>query len=118
MRVPIFVDDPRQREALSKILESKGYRVVTAANDCQPLELDAEPSPAIILLDLGTAAMGGWRVIEKLKREVTVRDTPIIAISGETDLPKNVIALSNPFQIEHLLTLIDWILHERSLRRE
>lgn len=109
MHVPIIVDDPALREVLVRTLESNGYRVLTAGSEQDARSLPESTARTIILFEAGGgASQTVAQMIEALRQDVADRDTPILVVSQETGLPRNVIALVTPLRTDHLLTLIDW----------
>jgi CheY-like chemotaxis protein len=108
--VLIVQDDPHERQSLAEVLESSGYRVATAANGWQALELAAARPPDLILLDLSMPAMSGSKVIDVLNADDVLRQIPILVLSGEVDVPQNVVAISKPFRMEQVLGLMECLL--------
>ena len=66
----LFVEDEdRVREAGQRVLESLGYRVLTASNGQEGLEVfRATDNVALVLTDMVMPVMGGRDLIQELKR--------------------------------------------------
>ncbi len=80
----LVVDDcSDQRAALSKILESRGLQVITAASGLEAVRAAFNYRPDVILLDLMMPDMDGFTATERL-RELT--DTPIVVVSARTHI--------------------------------
>jgi PAS domain S-box-containing protein len=87
---PILVvdDDPNSRELLQRTLESEGFPVVTAATGEEGLELARKLKPSLMTLDVLMPAMDGWSVLQEVKADPELKDTPVmmISIAGDKDL--------------------------------
>ncbi|MCL2637684.1 MAG: diguanylate cyclase [Oscillospiraceae bacterium] len=80
----LIVDDQETSiTALANIL-SRDYKIYSADNGQQALELAEELSPDIILLDILMPDMSGFDVIEKLKASALTKNIPVIFITGLT----------------------------------
>ncbi len=79
-KILIVDDDPDILEAMTMVLESKGYQVVTAADGVEGLaDLKAE-KPDLMILDLLMPKMDGFAVCKELQdpRWAKYRDIPIL----------------------------------------
>jgi len=87
---PILIvdDDPHSRDLLRKTLESEGFPVVTAADGEEGLRLARQLRPSLITLDVLMPSMDGWSVLQEVKSDPDLADTPVmmISIAGEKDL--------------------------------
>lgn len=74
----VIDDDPDIRFFCTNLLEAEGYRVITADNEADGLELVAKKSPALIILDIMMERINsGYAVAEKIGKE-----TPILMFSS------------------------------------
>ena len=74
----VIDDDPDIRFFCTNLLEAEGYRVVTADNEADGLELAAKESPALVILDIMMERINsGYAVAEKIGKE-----TPILMFSS------------------------------------
>jgi len=86
MREKILVvdDDPDILDALSMILESKGYQVITAQDGIEALaKLEAE-KPLLMILDLLMPKMDGFAVYKELQdpKWSKHKDMPILILTS------------------------------------
>ncbi len=79
--VLVIDDDAAARELMQRHLTRAGYRVETAGNGYQGLELARRLRPAAITLDLMMPGMDGWSVLNTLKADPSLRDVPVIIVS-------------------------------------
>lgn len=89
--VLVVEDDADTRETLSAILKRKGYRVATSTDGADALAyLHTSPAPALILLDLVMPVMDGWAFLDERTRNSSLRNIPVIVISGESGVQERV----------------------------
>lgn len=110
----VFVvdDDISMREALSSLIRSAGFNVLTFASSKEFLTRGQTDVPACLVLDVRLPGMGGL----ELQRELTAANNPIpiIFITAHGDIPMSVRAmkagaiefLPKPFREEDLLDAV------------
>jgi CheY-like chemotaxis protein len=105
----LVVDDDEDMLALIRwMLESKGYRVDTATNGSEALDVVAAHLPDLILLDLKMPVMDGPAFAAQL-RELHEAAPPIVVITAADDARKRAMAihaagwLAKPFEPSDLL---------------
>jgi len=111
--VLLVEDDEAIRESLSELLESEGYRVVTARNGqvaLEWLESSSEP-PGVVLLDLMMPVMSGLELLDAMRglSDANRRDVPVIVLTASRDRSEaqGVIAnLRKPIDVDELLDTI------------
>jgi len=90
-KVLMIDDDPEFVEAISNLLDAKGYDVHTASNGKEGVEKAKAQNPDIILLDvMMTTKNEGFNVARELHDDQTLKDIPIIVMTGirrEMNLP-------------------------------
>lgn len=70
---------------LKKVLTSEGYRVITAKNGRESLELLDNEKVDVALLDIMMPEMTGLELLEKMKEQDVTKDIPVIMVSAKTD---------------------------------
>jgi two-component system cell cycle response regulator DivK len=78
----VVEDNELSRDALSRRLERRGYRVVPAVDGVEAVELARSACPDLILMDLGLPRLDGWAATRCLKTEAATRGIPIIVLSA------------------------------------
>ena len=73
-------DEPAIRRSFKDFLEDSDFVVIEAENGAVGIDLVAEKTPDLILLDLSMPEMDGFEVLNHLKK--TTPHTPIIVVSG------------------------------------
>ena len=105
----IVEDDLSIQDTLQMILEWEGYRVVTAENGQEALEVLKSELPCLILLDLSMPIMNGFEFLEAQRSEDRIAAIPVLITSAEAELAKfEKVAgiLNKPIHIEDLLTFV------------
>ena len=79
----VVEDDHDIAESLSDVLQSVGYRVVTAANGLEGLDSLREIGPpCLILLDLMMPVMSGGEFLSVLRRHEKFSTVPVVVVSA------------------------------------
>lgn len=79
----LIVDDEADvRTFLSAVCKKRGYRVVTAENGIEGLELARAERPALVVLDLVMPKQSGAEFYAALTKTGELGTTPIIVVSG------------------------------------
>ena len=90
-RVLIIDDDPESVEAVTNVLDAKGYDVDSAPNGKIGVAKAKEQKPNIILLDvMMTTKSEGFDVAREMHKDEKLKNVPIIIITGvrkEMNLP-------------------------------
>ena len=90
-KVLMIDDDPEFVEAISNLLDAKGYDVQSASNGKDGVAKAKAENPDIILLDvMMTTKNEGFNVARELHDDQKLRDTPIVLMTGirrEMNLP-------------------------------
>lgn len=80
--VLLIEDNEMNRDMLSRRLERKGYRIVTAEDGRQGVELAGQIQPDIILMDLSLPVLDGWEATRILKGSARTGHIPVIALTA------------------------------------
>lgn len=85
LSVLIVDDQPANLEVLGKILHND-YRVYTALNGEQTLELVKRQIPDLILMDIMMPGISGYDVVRYLKKDQRTSDIPVIFVTANNDI--------------------------------
>jgi adenylate cyclase len=85
-RVLVVDDNDSNRDLLRRRLVHEGHEVAVAASGLEALALLEEEGFDLILLDLLMPDMNGVEVLERLKSNKDWRSTPVIMISGLSEM--------------------------------
>ena len=83
-KILIVDDDPDMRDALTIILESRGYEIINAQDGIEALANLKAERPDLMILDLLMPKMDGFAVLKELQdaRWSMYRETPILILSS------------------------------------
>lgn len=101
-------DEEKVREATGRVLESLGYRVLTAANGQRAQDLADERTFDLLITDLVMPEMGGRALIESLEeKHPTLRAIAMTGYAVEDDLQDLAIrVIQKPLNLESLAQAI------------
>ena len=108
--IMIVDDDMDSLLPLKRSLERENYKVVEAYNGQEALQKAAALTPDVILLDLMMPGMDGYEVCNRLKKEITSKNTQIIMLTAKDDVGDKVTGLelgaddyvTKPFNLSEL----------------
>jgi two-component system, chemotaxis family, chemotaxis protein CheY len=115
----LIVDDcDTTRKLLSYIVRERGYKIVSASNGIEALELMASKTVDLVLTDLNMPQMDGFELSKNIRSEAAYRDLPIIMVTteaGEIDKKMGMDAgvtafLTKPISPQRLLYEIEKLL--------
>jgi len=110
-KVMVVEDDRNLLDTLKYNLLKEGYRVITAFDGGEALEVARNEKPDLIILDVMLPKMSGFDVCRILRKEMTVPILMLTAKTGETD---KVVGLeigaddymTKPFSLRELLARV------------
>jgi two-component system alkaline phosphatase synthesis response regulator PhoP len=106
----IVDDDMDSLLPLKRSLERENYKVVEAYNGQEAILKATAETPDVILLDLMMPGMDGYEVCNRLKKEITSKNTQIIMLTARDDVGDKVRGLelgaddyvTKPFNLSEL----------------
>jgi CheY-like chemotaxis protein len=81
-RILVVDDNVDLARGLARLLEIRGHVVQVAHDGPTGLDKAMKSKPEVVLLDIGLPGMDGYQVAAHLRKEETVKDATLIAISG------------------------------------
>ena len=117
-------DDPAALSLLERWLSADGYKVVTAMNGSEALEVFRQNDPDLVISDLIMPGMGGMDLLQKLRSESP--DVQVILVTSYGSIPSAVEAvragafdyLSKPIFVEELRIVAERALEHKALEKE
>jgi DNA-binding response OmpR family regulator len=118
-RTILVVDDEKDiTDLISYNLNRNGYRVVSAFDGNEALDLAAKESPDLILLDLMLPGLEGTEVTRRLKADNRTSNIPIIMLTAKAEETDVVVGLTlgaddyitKPFSPKILLARVNTVL--------
>jgi len=119
----IVEDDKNLLDVLQYNLRREGYRVITAEDGSQALDMARAEKPHLILLDVMLPKLSGFEVCRILRKDMTM---PILMLTAKTDEVDKVVGLeigaddyvTKPFSIRELLARIHALLRRAKIDEE
>lgn len=116
--IMVAEDNEPSRDALSRRLERRGYRVLLAVDGEQAVSIARSALPDLILMDLGLPGIDGWEATRQLKADGATRHIPLIVLSAHAMINDREMALAaggddfdtKPVRFEQLLAKIELLL--------
>jgi CheY-like chemotaxis protein len=113
-RILLVEDDPGLRDTLAEVLVERGYEVTCAPDGRAALaELDEQPPPSVILLDLAMPVMDGWTFRAEQRRDPRYASIPTIVLSASLGVDPRAVdgldaaaTLAKPFDLDRLLEAV------------
>jgi len=84
-KVLIVDDEPDCVSIVQCRLEWCHYKVITAENGKDGLEKAASEKPDLILLDTNMPVMNGHDMLERMRKDSILKDTPVIMVTALCD---------------------------------
>ena len=122
-RVKILVvdDEPDLVSTVEYRLKFANCNVVTASNGQEGLERAAAEKPDLILLDTNMPGMNGHQMLEHLRADPALKDTPAIMLTARCE-PQDIAAASSrgisdyvtkPFDFAQLMDKVHAVLKDK-----
>lgn len=117
MSVLVVDDDPTIRQLCTDVLEDEGYKVNTASNGQEALELIRSDGIQVAVVDIMMPVMDGIQLCQILKSQAQTRDLPIIIMSAASILMNKATrnladgVLVKPFEIDRLVSCVAQVTH-------
>lgn len=88
--VLVVDDEPMVREVVTAYLERDGFRVETAADGSEAMDMLAAVAADLVILDVMLPEVDGFAVLTQLRRR---SDVPVILLTARTEEPDRVLGL-------------------------
>lgn len=108
-------DDPVSLQVVVEMLEAGGYQVKAAASGWEALRMAEQEPPDLVILDILMPDMDGHEVCLRLKEIETLKDIPVLFISGLGDLMEKIKSFQmggvdyvvKPFHLREVLARVE-----------
>lgn len=119
-------DNPDALFALTALLESEGFRVVSAEDGSRALALAEEEAPDVAILDVEMPKLRGDELAQRLKAHPDLRYTPVILLTANSESDDIESGLAHgaddyvikPFERRELLARVNAALRVRAIYQE
>lgn len=108
-KILIIDDDPIVVRYLEAVFSDNGYETCTASSTMEGLDVVKNEKPDLITLDLQMPGEWGPRFYRKLRKDMDLRDTPVIVVSGidgDHAIKDAIAFVKKPFDPEKLVGIV------------
>lgn len=121
-KILLVEDDQNLLAALKYNLLKESYRVITAVDGAQALEVARSEKPELIVLDVMLPKLSGFEVCRILRKEITV---PILMLTAKTEEVDKIVGLeigaddymTKPFSMRELLARVRAMLRRAEMSK-
>ena len=85
VKILIVDDEPDCISIIQCRLEWSHYNVITANNGREGLKKASQEKPDLILLDTNMPEMNGYEMLERIRKNSALKDTPVIMVTALCD---------------------------------
>lgn len=123
IRTILVVDDDEiMRNAMKRILENDGYKVILAIDGLELSKILESSTLDLILLDVNLPWVDGYELCRLIKEHNTLRNVPLVLVSArksQADIQAGFDAgcndyVTKPFDIDHISGVINRMLEKKS----
>jgi CheY-like chemotaxis protein len=115
--VLVVDDEPDNVELLKIVLVDAGATVRTAGGSRDALEVLAEWTPDVMLLDVSMPGMDGLDLLATIRSTERLREIPSVAVTGDASAVSKEHAfavgfrayVTKPFSVDALVGLVEWL---------
>lgn len=111
----VIADDDREIcDSFAAMFEARGYTVHTCNDGLTAVALCKEWKPGVALIDLEMPGIDGYEVARRLRADLELADTRLVAVTGRSDEQASALAwdagfhdfLGKPAPVSMLLAMI------------
>ncbi|PHR27034.1 MAG: two-component system response regulator [Desulfotalea sp.] len=81
-KILVIEDNEQNMYLVTFLLSKNGYEVIQAHDGSQGIDLAKKHLPALILLDVQLPVMNGYQVAHELKKDISFKEIPVIAVTS------------------------------------
>lgn len=115
MTALVIEDNLEIRENTTELLELAGYKVITASNGMEGIDVAIANMPDVILCDIMMPKTNGYEVLQELKRNSVTARIPFIYVTASAEKKEIQLAMEmgadgyvrKPFDIGELIDTIE-----------
>ena len=95
-KILVVEDDHTILDLMDLLIRKLGYEPVLIANGLEALEAALRDPPSLILLDIMMMPINGWEFYEKLRREPSMKEIPVIIFSASPSVEEKIELINDP----------------------
>lgn len=122
----LIVEDSKELQAMLKSIFEPIYRIITASDGEEGLQMTIEHQPDIVLSDLMMPKMSGSEMCQKIKNNINICHIPVVLLTAQTAIEYNIESLrlgaddyvTKPFNLKVLITRCNNLVNGRKLLQD
>lgn len=80
----LIEDKPGLRDTLQSLLELHQYKVITAANGEEGIQIATQHRPHLVISDIYMPVLNGYALLEAFRQDAVLRHIPVIILSARS----------------------------------
>lgn len=81
-RLLLVEDNDMNRDAISRLLERRGFTLLTARTGEEGVQLCGTVAPDLVLMDIGLPGIDGFEATRRIKADPATRAIPVVALTA------------------------------------
>lgn len=114
VRVLVVDDEPDERALLATHLRRAGCEVLEAASAEAALADESQLDVQVAFVDLRLPGMGGWELVEELRRRRPGLPVVVVSVLDAHDYPEVEATLPKPFVGDSVRAALEQVLPDRT----
>src|SRR5438552_7711031 len=110
-------DEPMNRDVLQRRLTRAGYRILTAENGAEALEMADANRVDLVLLDVMMPGMDGIETLRRLRRSRSVSELPVIMVTAK-DSSEDVVEALDAGANDYVTKPVDFAVAQARIRTQ
>jgi signal transduction histidine kinase/FixJ family two-component response regulator len=86
-RILVVDDNATSREITVRLLKKQNHRVTAVSSGAEALAVMLQSTQDLVLLDMLMPKLNGFQVLERIKADPSLKETPVIVISALNEIP-------------------------------
>ncbi len=119
LKILVVDDSVTIRKLVEDAFDKRGFRVLTAADGQDALEITLKENPDIIISDIAMPGMDGWEFCSQVRKNPYTSFIPFVFLSKKSEAPDRIRGLqlgaddylTKPFEMEELVARVELILN-------
>ncbi len=108
MKILVADDIATIRKIAGELLTSAGYEVLEASDGREALVMARKEQPVLIVLDLVMPGMSGIGVVQEIRNDLRLKETPVLIMSA-IDPEEEVISVLREYGVAEILSKTEFV---------
>jgi CheY-like chemotaxis protein len=95
-KILVVEDDQPILDLMDILIRKLGYEPILIPNGLEAIKRVQKESPSLILLDIMMTPINGWEFLEKLRRELGMKEIPVVLFTASPLIGEKMEQLKDP----------------------